>query len=74
MDVTSSCDSVEEREKDGKSLYMRPLVPKKNTTSAVWQYFGLRANEKGEPVNTDEAICKLCNKKVTAREMETLPT
>ena len=35
------------------------LVSKKNTTSAVWEYFGFQANEKGEPVNTDEAICKL---------------
>ena len=25
------------------------LVPKKNTTSAGWQYFGFRANKKGEP-------------------------
>ncbi len=47
------------------------LVLKKNTTSAVWQYFGFRPNEKGEAVNTDEAICKLCNKKVTARDGNT---
>ena len=47
------------------------LVSKKNTTSAVWEYFGFQANEKGEPVNTDEAICKLCYKKVTARDANT---
>ncbi|XP_047229374.1 E3 SUMO-protein ligase ZBED1-like [Girardinichthys multiradiatus] len=47
------------------------LVAKKNTTSAVWQYFGFLANEKGEPVNTDEAICKLCDKNVTARDGNT---
>lgn len=47
------------------------LVSKKNTTSAVWQYFGFRPNEKGEAVNMDEAICKLCNKKVTARDGNT---
>ncbi len=47
------------------------LVSKKNTTSAVWQYFGFRPNEKGEAVNTDEAICKLCNKKVTVRDGNT---
>ena len=47
------------------------LVTKKNTISAVWQYFGFWANEKGEPGNTDESICKLCNKKVTARDGNT---
>ena len=44
------------------------LVSKKNTTSAVWQYFGFQPNEKGEAVNIDEAICKLCDKKVTTRD------
>ena len=28
------------------------LVPKKNTTSAIWQHFGFRPNDKGEPANT----------------------
>ena len=58
------------REKGRKMAGRAPgdLVSKKNTTSAVWEYFGFQANEKGEPVNTDEAICKLCYKKVTARD------
>ena len=47
------------------------LVSKKNTTSAVWQYFRFRPNEKEEAANTDKAICKLCNKKVTARDGNT---
>lgn len=47
------------------------LVSKKNTTAAVWEYFGFRPNEKGEVVNTEDAICKLCYKKVIARDGNT---
>ncbi len=69
----SSRDSVEEKERGGERRRVAHQVTwsRKRTTSAVWQYFGFRPNEKGEAVNTDEAICKLCNKKVTARDENT---
>ncbi|KAI2662248.1 E3 SUMO-protein ligase ZBED1 [Labeo rohita] len=40
------------------------LVPKPNVTSPVWEHFGFQPNEKGEPANLDEPICKICGKKV----------
>lgn len=40
------------------------LVPKPNVTSPVWEHFGFQPNEKGEPANLDEPICKICCKKV----------
>lgn len=30
-------------------------------------YFGLKADEKGQPLRTDEAICRLCRKIVLAK-------
>lgn len=32
-------------------------VAKPNLTLPVWKLFGLRPNEKAEPVNKDEAAC-----------------
>ena len=63
----------QERQREGKMASHAPsdLVTKKNTTSAVWHYCGFRPNEKGEAANTDGAICKLCDKKVTARDGNT---
>lgn len=40
------------------------LVPKPNVTAPVWEHFGFHPNEKGEPENLQEAICKICAKKV----------
>ena len=36
------------------------LVPKKNTTSPVWSYFGLQANDQGDPIDKNTAICRIC--------------
>ncbi len=59
----SSRDSMEEKEREGERWRVAHQVTwSRKRTSAVWQYFGFRPNEKGEAVNTDEAICKLCNK------------
>lgn len=43
------------------------LICKPRSKSAVWMYFGLKANEKGQPLNTGEAICRLCRKIVLAK-------
>lgn len=33
----------------------------------VWIYFGFKADERGRPLNSDEAICRLCRKIVLAK-------
>ncbi len=41
------------------------LVLKPNVTSPVWEHFVFQPNEKGEPANLDEPICKICCVPVT---------
>ncbi len=53
------------------SRALSELVPKKNTTSTIWQHFSFRPNDRGEPENVDKAVCKLCMKTVTARDGNT---
>ncbi|XP_076001615.1 uncharacterized protein LOC142994688 [Genypterus blacodes] len=43
------------------------LVVKPRSKSSVWQYFGLKADERGRPVNTREVICRLCRKIVLSK-------
>ncbi|KAI2647756.1 E3 SUMO-protein ligase ZBED1 [Labeo rohita] len=43
------------------------LVGKPNVTSPIWEHFGFVPNEKGEPINLDEAICMLCGKKISVK-------
>lgn len=43
------------------------LISKPRSKSLVWMYFGLKADEKGQPLRTDEAICRLCRKIVLAK-------
>lgn len=33
----------------------------------MWLYFGLKADDKGQPLNSGEAICRLCRKIVLAK-------
>ncbi|XP_038062433.1 E3 SUMO-protein ligase ZBED1-like [Patiria miniata] len=47
------------------------LVAKKKTKSVVWNYFGFEPNEDGAPKNENEAICRLCRKKVAAKQGNT---
>ena len=44
------------------------LVRKKNTRSPVWDYFGLKADENGEPIPDlmHSPVCKQCGKNVAA--------
>ena len=45
---------------------MCELVLKENSTSLVWNYFGLKAGEDGKPINSEKAICRVtsgCTKK-----------
>ncbi|KAM8880290.1 uncharacterized protein AB9W97_015176 isoform 3-T6 [Spinachia spinachia] len=43
------------------------LVSKPRSKSVVWLYFGFKADEKGQPLNSGEVICRLCRKKVLAK-------
>ncbi|XP_069573884.1 uncharacterized protein [Brachyistius frenatus] len=43
------------------------LVSKPKSKSIVWLYFGLKADERGLPLNTGEAVCRLCRKIVLAK-------
>ena len=43
-----------------KSAYESPydeFVPKQNTTSLIWTYFGLEADEDGKLVSTETMHC-----------------
>ncbi|XP_019129415.2 uncharacterized protein LOC104922949 isoform X3 [Larimichthys crocea] len=43
------------------------LICKPRSKSIVWLYFGLKADEKGQPLNSGEAVCRLCRKIVLAK-------
>ncbi|KAJ8354691.1 hypothetical protein SKAU_G00222580 [Synaphobranchus kaupii] len=43
------------------------LVSKKGTNSPIWQSFGFVGDENGKPIDTDNPICKLCMRSVSAR-------
>ncbi|XP_061580659.1 uncharacterized protein LOC133446598 isoform X2 [Cololabis saira] len=43
------------------------LVNKPRSKSMVWMYFGLKADERGQPLNADEAVCRLCRKVVLSK-------
>lgn len=43
------------------------LINKPRSKSSVWMYFGLKADEKGQPLNPGEVICRLCRKIVQAK-------
>ncbi|CAB1326955.1 unnamed protein product [Coregonus sp. 'balchen'] len=43
------------------------LVSKKRATSTVWVHFGVKPNDKGEPENKEEAVCRLCRRIVPCK-------
>ncbi|KAM4590974.1 E3 SUMO-protein ligase ZBED1-like [Odontesthes bonariensis] len=47
------------------------LVPKQHVTSPIWEHFGFQPNEKGEPANLDEAVCKICFRKLQVKRGNT---
>ena len=50
------------------------LIKKKYASAPVWEYFRFSPDDKGEPANTDEAVCTICLKKVAAKEGNTTRT
>ncbi|CAN9510810.1 unnamed protein product [Ophioblennius macclurei] len=47
------------------------LVAKPRSKSAVWLYFGLQADARGQPLNSREAVCRLCAKVVRVKSGNT---
>ncbi|GFU57981.1 t-complex protein 1 subunit delta [Trichonephila clavipes] len=47
------------------------LLPKKKSKSRAWEHFGLPANESGQIVSEDIAVCKLCRFPVSAKSGST---
>lgn len=47
------------------------MIAKPNATAPVWEFFGFKPNEKGEPSNTDEPICRICSKVVATKKGNT---
>ena len=47
------------------------LVSKPNTTAAVWERFGFKPNDCGEPLNPDESVCRICCKTVATKSGNT---
>uniref|UniRef100_A0A1X7V255 BED-type domain-containing protein n=1 Tax=Amphimedon queenslandica TaxID=400682 RepID=A0A1X7V255_AMPQE len=43
------------------SLMESRIVKKPNTTSPIWKYFGVEADDSGKPINTDQVICRVCD-------------
>jgi hypothetical protein len=72
---SSEIDSEVETENStnsGEGSIAIHLIPKKNTTSKVWTYYGFRVhNETGHPIDKDSPTCKLCFSNVSARRGNT---
>lgn len=43
------------------------LLPKKDTRSPVWEFYGLPADENGTVISCDFSICKLCKQGISAK-------
>ena len=43
------------------------IVPKENTSSPIWTYFGLKSDDEGKPISNDKVICRVCCGSVTAK-------
>ena len=43
------------------------IVPKANTVSPVWTYFGLEADGQGKLISKEIAICRVCNSRATTK-------
>ncbi len=59
-------DCREERKRRDASCDME-LVSKPNATAAVWEHFGFKPNDRGEPLNLSEPVCRICFKTVSTK-------
>ncbi len=47
------------------------LVSKPQSSAPVWEHFGFKPNERGEPINVNEPVCRLCLKTVATKRGNT---
>lgn len=47
------------------------LVSKPNATASVWEHFGFKPNERGEPLNLCEPVCRICSRTVATKHGNT---
>ena len=49
------------------------IVQKPNTTSSIWNYFGVKADGNDVPIpdELEKPVCKLCNKPISAKRSNT---
>ncbi len=47
------------------------LVSKPQSSAPVWEHFGFKSNERGEPINVNEPVCRLCLKTVATKRGNT---
>lgn len=64
---SSAAASGQPAEKAERGHTNMDLITKPRSKSIVWLYFGLKADEKGQPLNSGEAVCRLCRKIVLAK-------
>uniref|UniRef100_A0A3P8W7J8 BED-type domain-containing protein n=1 Tax=Cynoglossus semilaevis TaxID=244447 RepID=A0A3P8W7J8_CYNSE len=54
---------------ENKALLLNFTKPR--SKSSVWLYFGFKGDKNGQPLNPDEAICRLCRKIVLVKSGNT---
>ena len=49
------------------------IIQKPNTTSSIWNYFGVKADDNDVPIpdELEKPVCKLCNKSVSVKRSNT---
>ncbi len=47
------------------------LVSKPQSSAPVWEHFDFKPNERGEPINVNEPVCRLCLKTVATKRGNT---
>ena len=67
LDLSDDCLETEVDELSVGIAGSVELIPKKNTKSPVWNYFGFTPGDEGRPTNYCFPKCKLCFKDVSAK-------
>ncbi len=47
------------------------LVSKPQSSAPLWEHFGFKPNERGETINVNEPVCRLCLKTVATKRGNT---
>ena len=58
---------MEERQSSESTKSANEILLKPKAKSELWQYFGLRTDKNGKPVNDRQAVYKMCRQSVIAR-------